>query len=91
MVSGQWGNLARTPGLHPYSFSKDILGFIMTTENQDNSLTSHPKDGAFFFTVYSIFTVCTFTVCIFTVVSPSLYWGVRTYTHCKVSTPCWSH
>ncbi len=45
MVRGQWGNLARMPGLHPYSFSKDILGFLMTTESQDLRLTSHPKDG----------------------------------------------
>ncbi len=35
------------PGLHPYSFSKDILGFLITTESQDLDLTSHPKDGAF--------------------------------------------
>ncbi len=41
MVRGQWGNL---PGLHPYSFSKDILGFLMTTESQDLGLMSHPKD-----------------------------------------------
>ncbi len=72
MVRGQWGNLARMPGLHPYSFSKDILGFVlMTTESQDLGLTSHPKDGAF----YSI-------------VSPSLYWGIRTHTDHRVSTPC---
>ncbi len=51
-------------------FSKDILGFLMTTESQDLGLTSHPKDGAF----YSI-------------VSPSLYWGVRTHTDHRVSTP----
>ncbi len=44
MVRGQWGNLARMPGLHPYSFSKDILGFLMTTESQDLGLKSHPKD-----------------------------------------------
>ncbi len=62
----QWGNMARILGLQPYSFSKDIVGFLMTTESQDLGLTSHPKDGAF----YSI-------------VSPSLYWGVRTHT------PCW--
>ncbi len=74
MVRGQWANLTRMPGLHLYSFSKDILGFLMTTESQDLSLTSHPKDGAF----YSI-------------VSPSLYWGVRTHTDCRVSTPCWPH
>ncbi len=48
MVSGQWVNLARMPGLHSYSFSKDILGFLMTTESQDLGLTSHPKDGAFY-------------------------------------------
>ncbi len=35
MDRGQWPNLTRTPGLHPYSFSKDILGFLMTTESQD--------------------------------------------------------
>ncbi len=39
-------NLARMPGLHPYSFSKDILGFFMTTESQDLGLMSHLKDGA---------------------------------------------
>ncbi len=39
MVRDQWGNLARMPGLHTFSFSKDILGFL---------ITSHPKDGAFY-------------------------------------------
>ncbi len=34
-------------GLHPYSFSKDILGFLMTTESQDLGLKSYPKYGAF--------------------------------------------
>ncbi len=48
MVRGQWVNLARMPGLYPYSFSKDILGFLMTTESQDLSLSSHLKDGAFY-------------------------------------------
>ncbi len=47
MVRGQWANLVRMPGLHPNSFSKDILGFLMTTESQDLGLTSHSKDGAF--------------------------------------------
>ncbi len=32
-------------------FSKDILGFLMTTESQDLGLTSHPKDGAFYCSV----------------------------------------
>ncbi len=38
--------MAKMLGLHPYSFSKDILGFLMTTESQDLGLTSHPKDSA---------------------------------------------
>ncbi len=40
------GNLARTPGLHPYSLREVPMGFLMTTESQDLGLTSHPKDGA---------------------------------------------
>ncbi len=45
MVRGQWANVARMPGSHLYSFTKDILGFLMTTESQDLGLTSHRKDG----------------------------------------------
>ncbi len=48
MVRDQWVNLARMPGSHLYSFSKNILGFLMTIESQDLGLTSHPKDGAFY-------------------------------------------
>ncbi len=47
MFRGQLANLARMLGLHPYSFSKDILEFLMTTESQELGLMSHPKDGAF--------------------------------------------
>ncbi len=47
MGRGQWANFARMPEVHPYSFSKDILGFLLTTESQDLGLTSHPKDSAF--------------------------------------------
>ncbi len=43
---GQWANLARMLGLHPYNFLKDILGFLMTTESQYLGLTSQPKDSA---------------------------------------------
>ncbi len=48
MVRDQWANLANMPGLHPYSFSMDIMGFFKTTESQDLGLTSHPKDGTFY-------------------------------------------
>ncbi len=41
------GKFGQDAGLHPYSFSKDILGFLMTTESQDLGLTSHPKDVLF--------------------------------------------
>ncbi len=43
---GQCGNLARTPGLHPYSLREVTWDFLMNTESQDLGLTSHPKDGA---------------------------------------------
>ncbi len=27
----------------------------------------------------------------YSIVSPSLYWGIRTHTDHRVSTPCWPH
>ncbi len=52
MVRGQWGKCGQDAGVtHLLFFSKEILGFLMTTESQDLSLTSHPKDGAFLETV----------------------------------------
>ncbi len=49
------------------SFSKDILGFLMTTET----------------------TFIRRTVLVGRIVSPSLYWGIRTHTDHRVSIPCW--
>ncbi len=40
----QVGNLARTQG-NPLLFMTSAMGFFMTTESQDLSLKSHPKDG----------------------------------------------
>ncbi len=40
------GKFDQDAGVRPNSFSKDILGFLMTTERQDLGLTSYPKDGA---------------------------------------------
>ncbi len=68
---GEFGQDAEVTPLH---FSKDILGFLMSTESQDLGLTSHPK-----------------TVLFYSIVSPSLYWGARTHTDNRVSTPCWPH
>ncbi len=42
------GEFVQDAGVTPLLFSKDILGFVMTTENQDLCLTSQPKDSAFF-------------------------------------------
>ncbi len=44
LIRASGGNLARTPGLHPYSFTMSVMGFLMTTESQDLGLTSHPKE-----------------------------------------------
>ncbi len=44
MDRGQWVNFGQDTGVTPYSYSKDILGFLMATESQDLGLTSHPKD-----------------------------------------------
>jgi len=41
------GKFGQDVGVTPLLFSKDILGFLTTTESQDLGLTSHPKDGAF--------------------------------------------
>ncbi len=49
MVRGQWGNL---PGLHPYSFSKDILGFLMTRESGPRFNVS--SKGRLFFSVFNV-------------------------------------
>jgi len=35
MDRGQWDNFPGCRGYTPTLFSKDILGFLMTTENQD--------------------------------------------------------
>ncbi len=42
-------NLARTPGLHPYSLREVPWDFflLMAKECKDLGLTSHPKDSAF--------------------------------------------
>jgi len=42
MDRSHWANVVRMPGL---ALSKDILGFLMTTESQDLALTSHSKDS----------------------------------------------
>ncbi len=41
------GKFGQDGGVTPLLFSKDILGFLMTTESQDLGLMSHLKDGAF--------------------------------------------
>ncbi len=41
------GKFGQDAEVTPLLFSKDILGFLMTTESQDLGLMSHPKNSAF--------------------------------------------
>ncbi len=43
---GQWREFDQVTGVTPLLFMRCAMGFLMTTESQDLSLTSHPKDGA---------------------------------------------
>ncbi len=40
---GQWGEFGQDTGVTPLLFTRSAIGFLMTTESQDLSLTSHPK------------------------------------------------
>ncbi len=60
MVRSQWANLARMPGLHPYSLSKDILGFVMTTESQ-YTVNKHSTHTYIMYFLY-VYILCTFYV-----------------------------
>ncbi len=43
---GQWREFGQDTGVTPLLFTMSVMGFLMTTESQDLSLTSYPKDGA---------------------------------------------
>ncbi len=67
------GNLARTPGVTPLLFYEKCHGIF----------NDHRESGP-------RFNVSSERRCSFdSIVSPSLYWGIRTHTDCRVSTPCW--
>ncbi len=42
---GQWREFGQDTGVTPLHFTMSVMGFLMTTESHDLSLTSHPKDG----------------------------------------------
>ncbi len=44
---GQWGEFGQDTGVTPLLFTRTAMGFLMTTESQNLSLSSHSKDGAF--------------------------------------------
>ncbi len=45
---GKWREFGQGTGVTPLLFLREVLkGFLVTTESQDLSLMSHPKDGAF--------------------------------------------
>jgi len=74
MDRGHWANLARMPGLHPYSFKRHPG--IFCDHRQSGPRFNVSSEGR-----------CSFD----SIVSPSLYWGIRTHTDHRVSTPCWPH
>ncbi len=45
---GHWREFGQDTGVTPLLFTRSAMELLMTTESQDLSLTSHPKDGAFF-------------------------------------------
>ncbi len=51
---GQWREFCQDTGVTPLLFTMSVMGFLMTTESQDLSLTSHPKDGTDIGTVKAI-------------------------------------
>ncbi len=69
------GNLSRTPGLHPYSFTMSVMGFF----------NDHRESGPRF--NVSSERRCSFD----SIVSPSLYLGIRTHTDHRASTLCRPH
>ncbi len=52
MDRGQLGNLAMMPGLQPYSFSKDILGFLRTTASHLMCVTQTEVEGSSIMPLY---------------------------------------
>ncbi len=42
---GQWREFGQDTGGYTLLFTRNAMGFLMTTESQDLGLTSHPKDG----------------------------------------------
>ncbi len=47
---GQWREFGQDTGVTPLLFTMSVMGFLMTTESQDLSLTSHLKDGLMYAT-----------------------------------------
>ncbi len=41
---GESGEFGQDTRVAPLLFKRSAMGFLMTTENQDLGLTSHPKD-----------------------------------------------
>ncbi len=46
LIKASGGEFGQDTGVAPLLFTRSAMGFLMTTESQDLSLTSHPKDGA---------------------------------------------
>ncbi len=72
---GQWREFGQDTGVTPLLFYDECHGIF----------NDHRESGPRF--NISSERRCSFD----SIVSPSLYWGIRTHTDCRVSTPCWPH
>ncbi len=72
---GQWREFGQDTGVTPLLFYDECHGIF----------NDHRESGPRF--NISSERRCSFV----SIVSPSLYWGIRTHTDCRVSTPCWPH
>ncbi len=72
---GQWREFGQDTGVTPLLFYDECHGIF----------NDHRESGP-------RFNVSSERRCSFdSIVSPSLYWGIRTHTDHRVSTPCWPH
>ncbi len=74
MVRGHWANLARMLVVTPLLFFEGHPGIFNDYRESGPQFKVSSEGRCFFYSIVSL----------------SLYWGIRTHTNCRVSTPCWS-
>ncbi len=72
---GQWREFGQDTGVTPLLFTMCVMGFF--NDHRESGLRFNISSERW----------CSFD----SIVSPTLYWGIRTHTDHRVSTPCWPH